>query len=149
MPSTICLGCEEQKRTKGDKFYFVDSIPNSLLVINLRQTYNTKKQKLVEVSNISNSKVCQTCYKLIKKSCVSSPPSDQNEPDLFIYRKRINCHNRCTFNCKDIENLILVPNMIRYELLMNYKFLSQYNARMCSKHVDITIGHLSSKSHKK
>jgi len=44
---------------KGDKFYFVDSIPNSLLVINnLQQTYNTKKQKLVEVSNIPpNSKV--------------------------------------------------------------------------------------------
>jgi len=29
---------------KGDKFYFVDGIPNPLLVINnLRQTYNTKK----------------------------------------------------------------------------------------------------------
>jgi len=49
MPSTTCLGCEEQKRMKGDKFYFVNSIPNPLLVINnLRQTYNTKKRKLVE-----------------------------------------------------------------------------------------------------
>jgi len=28
--------------------------------------------------------------------------------------------------------------MIRHELLMNYKFLSQYNTRMCSKHVGIT-----------
>jgi len=28
--------------------------------------------------------------------------------------------------------------MIRHELLMNYKFLAQYNARMCSKHVGIT-----------
>jgi len=48
---------------KGDKFYFVDSIPNPLLVINnLRQTYNTKKRKLVEISNIPpNNKVCQTC----------------------------------------------------------------------------------------
>jgi len=45
---------------KGDKFYFVDSIPNPLFVINnLRQTYNTKKRKLVEVSNmLPNSKVC-------------------------------------------------------------------------------------------
>jgi len=63
MPSTICLGCEEQKRIKGDKFYFVvffDNIPNPLLVINnLRQIYNTKKRKLVEVNNIPpNSKVC-------------------------------------------------------------------------------------------
>jgi len=34
---------------KGDKFYFVDSILNPLLVINnLRQTYNTKKRKLIE-----------------------------------------------------------------------------------------------------
>jgi len=82
-----------------------------------------------------NSKVCQTCYKLSKKPCVSSPPSDQNEPDLSIYRKEIKCHNRYTFNCKDIENLISVPNMIRHELLMNYKFLAQYNARMCNKHV--------------
>jgi len=66
---------------KDDKFYFVDSIPNPLLINNLRQTYNTKKRKLVEINNIpSNSKVCQTCYKL-KKPCMSSPPSDQNEPD--------------------------------------------------------------------
>jgi len=73
MPSTTRLGCEEQKRMKGDKFYFVDIIQNPLLVINnLRQTYNTKKRKLVEVSNIpSNSKVCQTCYKLNNKPCVS------------------------------------------------------------------------------
>jgi len=28
--------------------------------------------------------------------------------------------------------------MIRYELLMNYKFLAEYDARMCSKHVGIT-----------
>jgi len=69
---------------------------------------------------------------------VSSPLFDQNEPDLSIYRKRINCHSRCTFNCKDIENLISVPNMIHYELLMNYKFLVQYNAHMYNKHVDIT-----------
>jgi len=55
MPSTTCLG-EEQKQIKGDKFHFVDSIPNPLFVINnLRQTYNTKKRKLVEVSNIPNS----------------------------------------------------------------------------------------------
>jgi len=114
---------------KDDKFYFVDSIPNSLLVIhNLRQTCNTKKRKLVEVSIISsNSKVCQTCYKLSKKPCVSSPPSDQNKLDLSIHQKGINCHSRCTFNCKDIENLISVSNIIRHELLMNYKFLVQYN----------------------
>jgi len=49
MPSTTCLDCEEQKRIKDDKFYFVDSIPNPLLVINnLRQTYN-EKTKIVEV----------------------------------------------------------------------------------------------------
>jgi len=137
MPSITSLSCEEQKRMKGDKFYFVDSIPNPLLVNNLRQTYDTKKRKLVEVSNILNSKVCQTCHKLSKKPCMSSP-SDQNEPDLSIYRKKINCHSRCTFNYKDIENLISVSNMIRHELLMNDKFLAQYNARMCSKHVGIT-----------
>jgi len=70
MPLITCLGCEEQKRMKGDKFYFVDSILNPLLVINyLRQTYNTKKRKLVEISNIPpNSKICQTCYKLSKKT---------------------------------------------------------------------------------
>jgi len=61
---------------------------------------------------------------------MSSPPSYQNEPDLSIYRKGINCHSRRIFNCKDIENLISVPNMIRHELFMNYKFLAQYNARM-------------------
>jgi len=116
----------------------------------LLTTYKTKKRKLVEVSNIPpNSKVYQTCYKLSKKPCVSSLPSDQNKPDLSIYRKGINCHSQCMFNCKDIENLISVPNMIRHELLMNYKFLAQYNVRMCSKHAGITIGHLSSKSHKK
>jgi len=69
---------------------------------------------------------------------VSSPSSDQNELDLSIYRKGINCHSRCTFNCKDIENLISVSNMIRHELFMNYKFLAQYNACMCNKHIDIT-----------
>jgi len=60
MPSITCLGCKEQKVIKSDKFYFVDSIINPLLVINnLQQTYNMKKRKLVEVSNIpSNSKVC-------------------------------------------------------------------------------------------
>jgi len=42
------------------------------------------------------------------------------------------------FNCKNIENLISVPNIICHELLMNYKFLAQYNGRMCSKHVGIT-----------
>jgi len=87
MPSITCLCCKEQKRMKGDKFYFVDNIPNLLIVINnLRQTYNTKKRKLVKVSNIPpNSKVCQTYYKLSKKPCVSSPPPDQNKPDLSIY----------------------------------------------------------------
>jgi len=82
MLSTTYLGCEEQKRMKGDKFYFVPafcySIPNPLLIINnLQQTYNTKKRKLVEISNIPpNNKVCQTCYKLSKKPCVSSSPFD-------------------------------------------------------------------------
>jgi len=28
--------------------------------------------------------------------------------------------------------------MIRHELLMTYKFLAQYNACMCSKHVGMT-----------
>jgi len=76
--------------------------------------------------------------------------SDPNVPDLFIYRKRNNCHLGCIFGCKDIEDLISVPNMIRHELLMNYKFLAKRDARMCSKHVTLlTIGHLSSKSYKK
>jgi len=72
---------------RGYKFYFVDSIPNPLLVINnLRQTYNMKKRKLVEVSDISpNSTVYQACYKLEIKNYVSSLPSDRNEPDLSIY----------------------------------------------------------------
>jgi len=109
MPSTTCLGSEEQKRMKGDKFYFVDSIPNPLLVINnLRQTYNMKKRKLVEVSNIQTAKSVRHVIKLSKKPCVSSSPSDQNESDLSIYRKGINCHSRCMFNYIDIENLILV-----------------------------------------
>jgi len=77
---------------------------------------------------------------------VSFPPSDQNEFDLSIYRKRINCHSRRTFNCKDVKNLISVPNIIRHELFINYKFLAQYNTRMCSKHVGITnFSHLSNK----
>lgn len=140
MSSATCLGCKEQKRRKGEKFYFVDNIPNPLLVINnLRQTYNAKKRKLVEVSNIPpKSKVCHKCYKLIKKPCLSMSHSDPNVPDLSIYRKGNNCHLGCTFGCKDIENLISVPNMIRHELLMNYKFLAKRDARMCSKHVGIT-----------
>jgi len=61
VPSITYLGCKEQKRIKDDKFYFIDNIPNPLLIINNLQTYNTKKRKLVEVSNIPpNSKVCQT-----------------------------------------------------------------------------------------
>jgi len=75
---------------KGDKFYFVNNIPNPLLINNnLRQTYNTKERKLVEISNIpSNSKVCQTCYKLNKKPCVIA--SLWSKRAWFIYLSKGN-----------------------------------------------------------
>jgi len=34
MPYAVCLSCEGQKRSKHDKFYFIENIFNLLVVIN-------------------------------------------------------------------------------------------------------------------
>lgn len=109
---------------------------NPLLTINnLRQTYNVKKRKLEVLRDMpENDKVCKSCYQISKKPNISI---DLNVPDLSIYRKGNSSHNRCTFSCQNIENSISVPNAIRHELLMNYKFLVYPDTRICSAHIGI------------
>lgn len=117
MSFTTCLGCEEQKRSKNVKFYSIQSIENPLIVINnLRQTYNAKKRKLNEIADIpEKSKICRSCYDLSKAPHILAN-IDPNQPDLSIYRKVLSSHNRCTFACKNVERLILIPKKIRYDL---------------------------------
>lgn len=62
--------------------------------------------------------------------------NDPDIPDLSIYRQGINSHLRCTFNCENLSKLITISRTICCKLLMDYKFLIKYNARMCSNHVD-------------
>lgn len=137
MPFTKCLGCDKQKRHKNDKFIAIENITNLLRVINnLRQAYNAKKCKLDKLNDIPpQSKICKSCYIITKQT--SSISIDPNKPDLSIYRKGLSSHNRCTFSCKNIENLSTIPNVICHDLLMNYKFLVPPEARMCSKHIGI------------
>src|SRR5687768_16414191 len=99
-----CLGCNDQKRSKNDKFYTANSL--SLVTINnLRQKFNSKKQNLDEVSVIpSSSKICKSCYDMQHNNAVVS--IDLNEPDLTIYRKGLQSHTQCTFGCKAIGELV-------------------------------------------
>lgn len=144
MPFTTCLGGNEQKRNKSDKFYCNENTPDSLIFINnLRQTCNVKKRKLNELSDIpSRSKICKSCYNLNKQSHVSTSQQFEQNPnatDLSIYRKGINCHTRCIFGCsKNTDKLLSIPRIIRCELLMNYKFFIKCDARMCSEHIGIS-----------
>jgi len=50
MPYAVCLSCEGQKKSKHDKFYFIENIFNLLVVINsLRRSYNAKKLNETEI----------------------------------------------------------------------------------------------------
>jgi len=93
MPFTNCLGCDKQKRCKTDRFYSTDTIENPLSIINkLRVSGNAKIRKLNELDTVpAQSKICKSCYFLSKKL----DNSDPNTPDLSIYRKGFNSHNRC------------------------------------------------------
>jgi len=53
-------------------------------------------------------------------------------------QKKLSSHNRCTFFCKNIGNLDLIPKKIRYNLVMNYKFFAPHNSRMCNEHVGVS-----------
>jgi len=66
MSFTNCLSCNEQKRSKTDKFYSTDSIENPLSIINkLRVSGNAKKRKLNELNTVpAQSKICKSCYLL-------------------------------------------------------------------------------------
>ena len=54
-----CIGCTQQKRSKDDKFFLLDTFNITLIVVNnLRQTYNAKKRKLEKVFDVlDNSKI--------------------------------------------------------------------------------------------
>lgn len=132
---TICLGCNDQKRSKASKFYSAES--SSLVAVNnLRQKFNAKKRILDVISEIPvDSKVCKSCYDVSRNNAVVSV--DLNEPDLSIYRKGLNAHSRCTFGCKVIGNLVSVPSPTRRFLLTDYKFLVQPSAQMCTDHIGL------------
>ncbi|XP_058797712.1 uncharacterized protein LOC131667948 [Phymastichus coffea] len=138
MPFKICLGCNEQKRSKNDKFYGMSHLENPLLTINcLRQTQNAKKRKLEVLRDMpQNGQLCKSCYEISKKPKISQL-TESHTPDLSIYRRGNSSHGRCTFGCKNIQNLISVPKAISHELLMNYKFLILPDSRMCSSHIGI------------
>lgn len=125
----------KSKNDQNYKFYSSDLI--SLISINnLRQKYNAKKRKLNEINDIPvASKICKSCYDLARSNPVVA--INQNNPNLTIYRRGLNSHTHCTYGCKTIENLILVPNDTRHLLLMNYKFFIHSNARMCSEHLAV------------
>lgn len=132
---TLCLGCQDQKRSKDCKFYVATSL-SLVAVNNLRQKFNAKKRKLEEITEIPQAgKLCKTCYDISRRSAVVSV--DLNEPDLTFFRKGLHCHSRCTFACKTLGNLVSVPKTIRNFLLMNYKFLVLPTSQMCSEHLAI------------
>lgn len=136
MPPICCIGCNDQKRSKNDKFYIADSL-SLVTVNNLRQKFNAKKRKLDEVFEIpSSSKICKSCYDMQHNHAVVSVDLN-DEPDLTIYRKGLHCHTLCTFGCKIVGQLMSVPTKTRSFLLMNYKFLVLPSSRMCIDHVGI------------
>ena len=56
MPFISCTGCTQQKRSKDDKFFTLDTFNNTLIVVNnLRQTYNAKKRKLEKVFDVPDN----------------------------------------------------------------------------------------------
>lgn len=131
----ICLGCEDQKRSKDSKFYCADSL-SLVAVNNLRQRFNTKKRKLDEISQIPAAcKICKSCYDVTRKNSLISV--DLHRPDLTIYRKGNHSHTQCTFGCSVLGNLISVPSATRTFLLMNYKFLVLPTSQMCSDHFGV------------
>lgn len=130
-----CIGCNDQKRSKDDKFYSAASL-SLVTVNNLRQTFNVKKRKLDEVSEIpSTSKLCKSCYDTQHNNANVSQDLDQ--PDLTIYRKGNHSHTQCTFGCKVIADLVTVAPKIRDLLLLQYKFLVLPSSRMCTDHVGL------------
>ena len=118
---------------------------NLLSTINfLRQSQNAKKRKLEVIRNMpQNGQLCKSCYKIFKKP-KTSQIAEPDTPDLSIYRRGNSSHGRCTFSCKNIQDLISVPKAISHELLMNYKFSLTH---VCIVHilVFIIMGHLLSK----
>jgi len=89
-----------------------------VVINNLRQSYKklNKTRKLNKFDDIPTKiKICKTCYELSKAPHISTN-IDSNESDLSVYRKGLSSHNRCTFLCKNIGNLDLIPKKIRYNL---------------------------------
>jgi len=60
MPFTKCLGYNDKKRLKNDKFFFIEDILNSLMMVNNLPKNNLKKRKLEELNHIPlQSKICK------------------------------------------------------------------------------------------
>jgi len=73
MPFTKCLACNDQKRSKNDKFFPIEDTSNLLMINNLRKN-NPKKRKLEELNHIpSQSKICKNCYQLSNQSKIKIP----------------------------------------------------------------------------
>lgn len=151
MPSyTCCISCNTQKRGKDDKFYSVDSVPNSLVCINhVRRTHISRKRQvqMAELTVLTrDSKLCKVCYKLCNNandSGIDLHMEEEEDPevaDLSVYRKGGNSHSYCTFGCSLSPNcgLVSVSSVVRRKLLMEYKLLVKPDARMCSTHVGIS-----------
>ena len=83
-----------------------------------------------------NSQLCKSCYDISKKP-KTSQIAEPDTPDLPNYRRSNSSRGRCTFGCKNIQNLISVPKAISHEILMNYKFWILPDSRMYSSHIDI------------
>lgn len=120
MPSIFCLGCQEQKRSKTDKFYSSDLISLISHLFNQSETkIQRKKAQVNEINDISvASKICKSCYDLARSNSVAV---NQNTPDLTIYRKGLNSHTQCTFCCKTIRNLISIPKDTYYLQTNKYR----------------------------
>jgi len=58
--------------------------------------------------------------------------SGQNEPDLSIYRKGINCYSHVRLTAK------ILKTWFQFQHDSQWATYELYNARMCSKHVGIT-----------
>ena len=73
MPFKLCLDCNEQRRSKNDKFYGINHLENPLSTINfLPQSQHAKKRKLEVIRDMpQNGQRCESCYEISKKSKTS------------------------------------------------------------------------------
>lgn len=136
MPFTKCLGCNEQKRSKSDKFFPLQNDGNQLEAVNrLRTNENARKRKLPHVSEVpAEAKICKSCYNRLQVISVEG----DGDPDPTAFRKGLSSHNRCTFGCRGANDMFQVPKKIRKDLLINYKFLAPENSQMCREHIGVS-----------